>query len=63
MAVEYVVDFVGHGIIECGDDPQPHPTHTGALHGTVHLKTTVLMTPEEVDQAVKKSPAYRAPGT
>ena len=25
-------------------------------------KTTVLMTPEEVDAAVKKSPVYRAPG-
>jgi uncharacterized protein with GYD domain len=24
--------------------------------------TTVLMTPEEVDAAVKKSPSYRAPG-
>lgn len=30
--------------------------------GLVNIKTTVLMTPEEVDQAVKKSPAYRAPG-
>src|SRR5437667_6363045 len=26
------------------------------------IKTTVLMTPEEVDQAAKKSMAYRAPG-
>jgi len=30
--------------------------------GAVSLKTIVLMTPEEVDQATKKSPAYRAPG-
>ncbi len=30
--------------------------------GRVTGKTTVLMTPEEVDQAVKKSPSYRAPG-
>jgi uncharacterized protein with GYD domain len=36
---------------------------TVAASGAVNLKTTVLMTPEEVDQAVKKSPAYRAPGT
>ena len=30
--------------------------------GTVKIKTTVLMTPEEVDAAVKKTPSYRAPG-
>jgi uncharacterized protein with GYD domain len=30
--------------------------------GAVTAKTTVLMTPEEMDQAAKKSPAYRAPG-
>ena len=35
---------------------------TVAASGAVKLKTTVLMTPEEVDQATKKSPAYRAPG-
>lgn len=35
---------------------------TVAASGMVSLKTTVLMTPEEVDQATKKSPAYRAPG-
>jgi uncharacterized protein with GYD domain len=30
--------------------------------GTATVKTVVLMTPEEVDQAVKKSVAYRPPG-
>jgi uncharacterized protein with GYD domain len=30
--------------------------------GAVALKTTVLMTPEEIDQAVKKSVSYTAPG-
>jgi uncharacterized protein with GYD domain len=30
--------------------------------GVVTIKTTVLLTPEEVDGAVKKSPSYRAPG-
>jgi uncharacterized protein with GYD domain len=30
--------------------------------GAVHLKTHVLMTPEEDDQASKKSVNYRAPG-
>jgi uncharacterized protein with GYD domain len=35
---------------------------TVAASGAVTLKTTVLITPEEMDQATKKSPAYRAPG-
>ena len=30
--------------------------------GTAKVKTTVLITPEEVDQAVKKSVDYRPPG-
>jgi uncharacterized protein with GYD domain len=30
--------------------------------GAVTIKTTILMTPEEVDQAAKKSVSYRAPG-
>ena len=30
--------------------------------GVVSLKTHVLMTPEEIDQATKKSVQYRAPG-
>ena len=30
--------------------------------GSVKLKTTVLITPEEVDQAVKKSMDWRPPG-
>jgi uncharacterized protein with GYD domain len=30
--------------------------------GTVVTKTTVLMTPEELDDAAKKTPAYRPPG-
>jgi uncharacterized protein with GYD domain len=35
---------------------------TVGASGAVTIKTTVLMTVEEVDQATKKSPAYRAPG-
>jgi uncharacterized protein with GYD domain len=31
--------------------------------GAVRLRTTVLITPEEVDQAVKKTVQYRPPGT
>ena len=30
--------------------------------GAVAIKTVVLMTPEELDAAAKKTPAYRAPG-
>jgi uncharacterized protein with GYD domain len=30
--------------------------------GSVHCKTTVLLTPEEVDLAVKKTVSYRGPG-
>lgn len=30
--------------------------------GTAKIKTTVLITPEEVDQATKKSVEYRPPG-
>jgi len=31
--------------------------------GAVHTKITALLTPEEVDQATKKSVSYRPPGT
>jgi hypothetical protein len=30
--------------------------------GAVHTKTVVLLTPEEIDQATKKSATYQAPG-
>ena len=35
---------------------------TVASSGVINIRTTVLMTPEELDLAVKKSPTYRAPG-
>jgi len=35
---------------------------TIAASGVVTTRTTVLMTPEELDTAVKKAPSYRAPG-
>ena len=35
---------------------------TVAASGAVTLKTTVLMTPQEIDKAIKKSPSYRPPG-
>ena len=34
-----------------------------AASGAIKLKTTVLLTPEEVEQAAKLSVSYRAPGT
>jgi uncharacterized protein with GYD domain len=34
----------------------------GAAGAVSRLKTTVLLTPEEVDRATKKKVAYRAPG-
>lgn len=45
-----------------------HATATSASlavnsSGVVMARTTVLITPEEVDAAVKKSVAYRPPGT
>jgi uncharacterized protein with GYD domain len=33
-----------------------------AASGKVHLKTTVLMTPEEIDAAIKVGVDYRPPG-
>jgi uncharacterized protein with GYD domain len=30
--------------------------------GAVHTKTVVLLTPEEIDQAITKGTSYRAPG-
>jgi uncharacterized protein with GYD domain len=35
---------------------------TASAAGTAGVKTTVLITPEDVDEAVKKSVAYRPPG-
>lgn len=35
---------------------------TVSASGAVTLKTTVLLTPEEVDEAAKKTPSYRPPG-
>lgn len=36
---------------------------TATASGAVRLSTTVLLTPEEVDEATKQSVSYRAPGT
>ena len=33
-----------------------------AASGMINIKTTVLITPEEVDEAAKKTPMYTPPG-
>lgn len=35
---------------------------TTSASGTVHTRTVVLLTPEDVDAAAKFSPSYRPPG-
>ena len=35
---------------------------TIAASGVINLKTIVLLTPEEIDNAAKKTPSYRPPG-
>jgi len=35
---------------------------TASASGAIRVRTTVLITPEEVDAAAKLSPDYRAPG-
>jgi uncharacterized protein with GYD domain len=52
-----------YGVIDAPD----HATMVGASvainsSGAVVIKTTVLMTPEEIDQAVKKAVSYTPPG-
>jgi len=56
-------EYDGIAITE-GADVSNHLTGILAINasGAVKTKTTILITPEEVDQAVKKLPAYRAPG-
>jgi len=56
-------EYDGIAIVE-GQDMVNQIAGTLALNasGAVKTKTTVLITPEEVDQAVKKIPSYRPPG-
>ncbi|MEO7345373.1 MAG: GYD domain-containing protein [Methylotenera sp.] len=35
---------------------------TASASGAVTIKTTVLMTPDQIDEATKKAPSYRPPG-
>ena len=56
-------EYDGFAIIEGVDnvDAAAAALIVGAS-GAVKTKTTVLLTPEEVDRATKKSGTYRAPG-
>jgi len=52
------------GIVEFPDQATAAAVSlTVAASGAVGIKTTVLLTPEEVDAAARKSVNYQAPGT
>ncbi len=52
-----------YAIIEAPDNVSVAAlTLTLGASGYVTVKTTVLLTPQEIDEAVKKTPSYRAPG-
>ncbi len=50
-----IVDLPGHAAAVAG-------ALTGAASGALHVSTTVLLTPEEIDEAIKLAPSYRSPG-
>jgi uncharacterized protein with GYD domain len=56
-------EYDGIAIVD-GRDMVSHIAGILAINGSglVKTKTTVLITPEEIDQAVKKIPTYRPPG-
>ena len=62
----YYFSFGEHDCYVIADLPDNATAAAVALtvcaSGAVVTKTIVLMTPEEVDMAAKKSPNYRAPG-
>jgi uncharacterized protein with GYD domain len=56
-------EYDGLAIIEGLDNAETVAGNlTAAVTGTVQTKTTVLVTPEEMDQATKKMVPFRAPG-
>ncbi len=56
-------EYDGIAIVD-GRDTVSHLAGILAINGSglVKTKTTVLITPEEIDQAAKRIPAYRPPG-
>lgn len=66
-SVESVYYAFGETDIYIIVDMPDHPSMTAMslvanASGAVKVKITVLLTPEEVDEAVKKTPNYRPPG-
>ena len=56
-------DYDGFAIVDGLDNVEAAAgALTASSSGAVKTKTTVLLTPAEVDKAVKKSPSYRPPG-
>ena len=56
-------DYDGFAIIDGLDNVEVAAAAlTANASGAVKTKTTVLLTPGEVDKAVKKTPSYRPPG-
>jgi len=56
-------DYDGFAIVDRLDNIEVAAAAlTAAASGAVKTKTTVLLDPEEVDKAVKKTASYRPPG-
>lgn len=56
-------DYDGFAIVDGLDNVEVAAAAlTATASGAVKTKTTVLLTPSEVDKAVKKTPSYRPPG-
>jgi len=58
--------FGGHDFYLVADMPGHAAAAAGALttsaSGAMHVSTTVLLTPDDIDEATQLSPQYRAPG-
>ncbi len=58
--------FGGDDVVVIFDAPDDEAVAAAAITvgstGMVGIRTTVLLTPEQIDDAVKRSPAYRPPG-
>lgn len=62
----YYFAFGGDDFVLIADLPGNLEAAAGSLtassSGAVAVRTTVLLTPEEIDEATKRSATYRAPG-
>jgi len=58
--------FGAHDVVVIADMPDAASVAAASIalaaSGAVRSKTTILLTPEDIDSAVKKSPAYTPPG-